>query len=123
MQIVVSVIIAACWTMIAVQSFGPRLPPFFYIRLRARGWIRTDPAMVTTGMNANGDAGDLNILPRYGLGGADLSRRWIELVWGGHMLASATLSDDDGGDGGMTTTVQYRVRLEDGVTGRQGGGH
>ena len=68
------------------------------------------------GMNANGNAGEIDILPRYGLGGADLSRRWIELVRGGHMLASATLLDNGGGDGGTTTTI------EDRATGRQGEG-
>ena len=63
--------------------------------------------MATTGMNADGNAGEINILPPYGLGGADLSRRWIKLVRGGHVLASATLLDDNGGNSRTTTTVRY----------------
>ena len=117
MRIVVSVAIVACWTTIAVQSFHPRPPPHFDIRPRARGGIGTDLAMVTMGKNAD-DAGEFDILPRYGLGGADLSRRWIELIRGGHVSALATLSDNNGGNGGpaTTTTVRYGVCLEDGAT-------
>ena len=82
------------------------------------GRIRTDLAMVTMGKNADDYADEFDILPRYGLGGADLSRRWIELVRGGHVSALATLSDNGGGNGGpaTTTTVRYGVRLEDGAT-------
>lgn len=120
MRIVVSVVIAACWTTITVQSFRPPPPPHFDIRpLATMGRIRTDLAMVTMGKNADDYADEFDILPRYGLGGADLSRRWIELVRGGHVSALATLSDTGGDNGGpatTTTTVRYGVRLEEGAT-------
>ena len=42
----------------------------------------------------------------YGIGGYDLSRRWIELVQDDHVTATTTIKDDGG-----SVTVRYGVRL------------
>ena len=44
----------------------------------------------------------------YGIGGYDLSHRWIELVQNDHVTATTTIKDD-----GESVTVRYGVRLSE----------
>lgn len=47
----------------------------------------------------------------YGIGGVDLSKRWMELVGGDHVTAVTELTEDDDDNGGIH--VRYGVRLQE----------
>jgi len=62
--------------------------------------------------NMNG-SNELN----YGMGGQNLSNRWIELVKDGHVTATTVLKDDGSGEKGLP--VKYGVRLLEERTSQQ----
>lgn len=55
--------------------------------------------------------GNENGFVRYGLGGVDLSKRWLELVREGRVSAIASFRDEDEEEGGVP--VRYGVKLDD----------
>jgi len=87
--------------MVAVQSFSQSHRVIGHARKR-----QSNPTTKLSGSN------DRNIQLIYGMGGKNLSQRWIELVSDGHVTATTVLSDDECDDKGLH--VRYGVRLEEG---------
>ncbi len=61
----------------------------------------------------NGCIEDNNLFVRYGLGGVDLSTRWLELVREGRVAAITTFRDDDDDENEEGVSVRYGVKLDD----------
>ncbi len=54
----------------------------------------------------------------YEIGGRNLSRRWVKLVGGWHIVATTDLSCYDDEDSGLLH-VRYGMRLEEEMTGQR----
>jgi len=63
----------------------------------------------TPGKKQNKNDDEIN----YGMGGVDLSKRWTELVAGGHVTATTKLNSE--GENDEELRVRYGVRLEEGA--------
>lgn len=113
--------IASSLCYCVVQSFSPVIPLSMTQQKRYRRPSTKSTSMQLfeeymsedynpPGNNDHGDDGNI----KYGMGGIDLSQRWIELVSGGHIVANVDLSSDAAVDNeDDKLRVRYGVRLLD----------